>query len=148
MDTAQRSLSSSAVLGETHKVIKQEIERIFLCLENDVGAMVQTMQSLAADLDGRIEHQHKRLAAIAAEKRRCQTLLGQLQGLFGSTPDSTSGLSVSTSSGHVDPGEPILADHSSSINGKRNRQDGSPRSVESAMRSWNRPSPEIVEESA
>jgi hypothetical protein len=73
----------SDVLQEAHRGITQEVKRIFVCLEHDVEGMVTSMQTLAEDLDGRITQQHNRLKGIEAEKRRCQALLGELQGVFG-----------------------------------------------------------------
>jgi hypothetical protein len=76
-------LSASEVLDEAHRGISQEVKRIFVCLEHDIVGMVTNMHSLAQDLDRRIAQEHDRLARIAAEKRRCHALFGQLQGIFG-----------------------------------------------------------------
>jgi len=87
MQSTRQASVHGTVLSEAHQGIVHELSSVFVCLQNDVEAMVAPMRELGQDLDKRIALQHKRIAQIEAEKRRCAALFGQLQGMFQHSPD-------------------------------------------------------------
>jgi hypothetical protein len=139
-----KPLSASEVLDEAHRGISQEVKRIFVCLEHDIAGMVSNMEGLAQDLDRRIAQGHERLAVIAAEKRRCQTLLGQLQGIFGVLGQPAGSPAGAYDVNVIDDDQPVQAAHTPTWDKASHRgQAPSPRSVESEMTAARAPSPNL-----